>query len=117
METDRGAPDTGTPLLYRGILYVRTDNGVLSAYDPKTGERIYQQRVSPAAGGFSASPVAAGGNLYLTSEDGDIFVVKAGRVFELVGTNRMGEILMATPALSGNMVIVRTRTQVIGIRG
>lgn len=116
-KTDRGAPYTGTPLLYRGILYVCTDNGVLSAYEPKTGERIYQQRVSPAAGGFSASPVAAGGNVYLTSEDGDIFVVKAGRVFEWIGTNRMGEILMATPALSGNMIIVRTQTQVIGIRG
>lgn len=116
-KTDRGAPYTGTPLLYRGILYVCTDNGVLSAYAPKTGERIYQQRVSPAAGGFSASPVAAGGNVYLTSEDGDIFVVKAGRVFELLGTNRMGEILMATPALSGNLIIVRTQTQVIGIRG
>lgn len=116
-KTDRGAPYTGTPLLYRGILYVCTDNGVLSAYEPKTGERIYQQRVSPAAGGFSASPVAAGGNVYLTSEDGDIFVVKAGRIFELIGTNRMSEILMATPALSGNMIIVRTQTQVIGIRG
>ena len=55
-----------------------TDNGILSAYEPKTGERIYQQRVAGGSG-FSASPVAADGRLYLASEDGDVFVVKAGR--------------------------------------
>ena len=48
-QTDRGAPYTGTPLLYDGILYACTDNGILSAYEPTTGERIYQQRVGPAA--------------------------------------------------------------------
>ena len=74
-----------------------TDNGILSAYEPATGQRIYQQRVSPSAGGFSASPVAAAGRLYLSSEDGDVFVVRAGRTFELLATNRMGEIMMATP--------------------
>ena len=115
-KTDRGAPYTGTPLLYDGILYACTDNGILSAYDPRTGERIYQQRVGPGAAGFSASPVAAGGRLYLASEDGELFVVKAGRTFELLSTNPMGDILMATPAISGNMLIVRTGSQLIGIR-
>ena len=113
--TDRGAPYTGTPLLYDGILYACTDNGILSAYDPATGKRIYQQRVGPAAAGFSASPVAADGRLYLASEDGDIFVVKAGRTFELLATNHMGETLMATPAISGNMLIVKTQTKLVGI--
>jgi outer membrane protein assembly factor BamB len=112
--TDRGAPYTGTPLFYDGIIYACTDNGILSAYEPKTGERIYQQRVGPGAG-FSASPIAADGRLYLTSEDGDIFVVKAGRAFELLATNHMGETLMATPAISGNMLIVKTQTQLVGI--
>ena len=112
--TDRGAPYTGTPLFYDGIIYVCTDNGVLSTYEPKTGERIYQQRVGPGAG-FSASPIAADGRVYLTSEDGDIFVVKAGRAFELLATNHMGETLMATPAISGNMLIVKTQTQLVGI--
>jgi outer membrane protein assembly factor BamB len=112
--TDRGAPYTGTPLFYDGIIYVCTDNGVLSAYEPKTGERIYQQRIAPGAG-FSASPIAADGRVYLTSEDGDIFVVKAGRAFELLATNHMGETLMATPAISGNMLIVKTQTQLVGI--
>jgi outer membrane protein assembly factor BamB len=113
--TDRGAPYTGTPLVHGGILYACTDNGILSAYDVRTGERIYQQRVSPNAAGFSASPVLANGRIYLASEDGDVFVVRAGRTFELLATNPMGEILMATPAISGNLLIVRTQTQVIGI--
>jgi outer membrane protein assembly factor BamB len=82
---------------------------------PVTGTRIYQERVSAAAGGFSASPIAAAGRIYLASEDGDVFVVRAGRRFELLSTNRMGEVLMATPALSGNMLIVRTQTQLVGI--
>ena len=112
--TDRGAPYTGTPLFYDGIIYACTDNGILSAYEPKTGERIYQQRVGPGAG-FSASPIAADGRVYLTSEDGDIFVVKSGRAFELLATNHMGETLMATPAISGNMLIVKTQTQLMGI--
>jgi outer membrane protein assembly factor BamB len=116
-QTDRGAPYTGTPLVYDGILYACTDNGILSAYDPKTGNRIYQHRVSTNAGGFSASPVAAAGRIYLASEDGEVFVVRAGRTFELLATNPMGEILMATPAISGNMLIVRTGTQIVALRG
>jgi outer membrane protein assembly factor BamB len=115
-QTERGAPYTSTPLLYEGILYACTDNGVLSAYDPKTGARIYQQRVSPEAAAFSASPVAAGGRLYLASEEGDIFVVRAGRTFELLATNRMGEVTMATPAIAGNTLIIRTQTQLVAIR-
>ena len=113
--TDRGSPYTGTPLFYDGLLYVCTDNGILSAYDAKTGERIYQQRVGPGSSGFSASPIAADGRVYLASEDGDVFVVRAGRSYELLATNRMGEVTMATPALSGSMLIVRTQTQLVGI--
>ena len=100
-----------------GTLRWRQDLGViLSAYDPATGTRIYQQRVSPASGGFSASPVAAAGRIYLSSEDGDVFVVRAGRKFELLSTNRMGEIVMATPAISGTLLIVRTQTQLVGLK-
>jgi outer membrane protein assembly factor BamB len=92
-----------------------TDNGILTAYDAKTGQRIYRSRVSDAAGRFSASPVAANGHIYLAGEDGDIFVVKAGRQFQLVSTNPMGEIAMATPAIAGTMPIVRTQGLLFGI--
>ena len=114
-KTERGAPYTGTPIMYNGLLYALTDNGILSAYEPKTGERIYQQRVASGSG-FSASPVAAGGRLYLASEDGDVYVVKAGRTFELLATNPMGESLMATPAISGNTIFIRTLTSLVAVK-
>ena len=114
-KTDRGAPYTGTPLVYDGILYALTDNGILSAYEPRTGERIYQQRVAGGSG-FSASPVAANGRLYLASEDGDVYVVKAGRTYELLGTNKMNEPLMATPAITGNALFIRTLSSLVAVR-
>jgi outer membrane protein assembly factor BamB len=114
-KTERGAPYTSTPILYDGVLYAITDNGILSAYEPKTGARLYQQRVAGGSG-FSASPVAANGRLYLSSEDGDVYVVKAGRAYELLGTNRMGEPLMATPAISGNTIFLRTVSALVAVR-
>ncbi len=102
--TPKASPYTPTPIIYGAELYVIADNGVLSAYDAKTGENIYQQRLPTS---FSASPVAADGKLYLSSEDGDIFVVKAGRQYELISRNTMEQPVMATPALSDGMLIVR----------
>jgi outer membrane protein assembly factor BamB len=102
--TSKGSPYTPTPIIYGGEFYVLADNGVLSAYDAKTGENIYQQRLPTS---FSASPVAANGKLYLSSEDGDVFVIKAGRQYELLSRNTMGQPLMATPALSDGMLIIR----------
>jgi len=102
--SSKGSPYTPTPIIYGDQLYALADNGVLSAYDAKTGELIYQQRLPSS---FSASPVAADGRLYLASEDGDVFVVKTGRQYELLSRNVMGQPLMATPALSQDMLIVR----------
>ena len=65
--------------------------------------------------GFSASPVAADGKLYLPSEDGAIVVVAADRTFRHVATNQMGEPIMATPALSGGAMFVRTTSSVFAI--
>ena len=114
-KTDRGAPYTGTPIVYEGILYALTDNGILSAYDPASGTRIYQERIA-AGSGFSASPVAADGRLYLSSEDGDVLVVQAGRTYKLLATNSMAEPIMATPAVSGNSIFIRTLTKLVAVR-
>lgn len=113
-KSQRGSPYTPTPLVYKGILYACVDNGILSAYDLKTGERLYRARLGVGAG-FSASPVASDDKLYLLSEDGDIFVVQAGPEYELLARNEMGEILMATPAISDGMLIVRGRSHVFAI--
>ena len=87
--TNRGGPYMPTPIIYGDLLYVLANNGVLAAYDVRTGQRVYQERVG-GGGSFSASPVAADGKLYLTSEDGDVFVVKAGPTYELLATNADG---------------------------
>jgi hypothetical protein len=105
--TKRGGPYIPTPVIYGDYLYVCLNNGVLAAYDMKTGERAWQERIAGKGGAFSASPVAGDGKIYLTSEDGDIFVVKAGAAYELLSTNPMGEVLMATPAISDGLIIVR----------
>jgi outer membrane protein assembly factor BamB len=114
---ERGSPYTSTPLAHDGLLYAVTDNGILSAYQTADGRRVYQQRLAAGAGGFSASPVAANGRIYLASEDGRIYVVRAGPAFELLATNEMNEALLATPALSGDLLLVRTSTQLYALRG
>jgi outer membrane protein assembly factor BamB len=96
-----------TPLVYRGIVYVLNNNGVFDAYDLQTGREIYRQRLPEVGSGFSASPVAADGKIYLPSEDGDMLVVAAGAGFEHIATNPMGELLMATPAVSRGVMYVR----------
>ena len=112
----RGGPYMPTPLVYQGLLYICSNNGVLTTYDAATGERVYQHRVAGQSTAFSASPVAADGRLYLASEDGDVFVVKAGRTFELLATNPVGEVLMATPAIADGMLILRGLSHVIAVK-
>ena len=84
------------------------NNGVFDAYNLRTGEEIYRQRLEPVGSGFSASPVATDGKIYLSSEDGEMFVVAAGRDVQADRANSMGELLMATPALSDGVMYVRT---------
>lgn len=114
-QTERGSPYTSTPLAYRGILYTLTDSGILSAYDLQGGERLYRQRLAVGAG-FSASPVASDGRIYFASEDGDIFVVRAGREFEILAHNTMDEVLMATPAIAAGTLVVRGRSHLFALR-
>ena len=108
---------TPTPVVYEDLLYLLSNQGVLSAYDAKTGERVYQERVAGKGGAFSASPVAADGKLYLSGEDGEVFVVRAGRKPEWLATNPMGEVLMATPAISDGIVFVRGIKHLFAIAG
>ena len=103
----RGGSYMPTPLVYGDYLYVNANQGVLTVYEAKTGTRVYQQRIADKGGSYSASPVANAGKIYLTSEDGEIFVVKAGPKYELVSTNPVGEVLMATPAISDGVIFVR----------
>ena len=105
---DRGGPYMPTPIVYGDLLYTCSNQGVLTAYNAMSGERIYQERLGGTGGAFTASPVAGDGKIYLSSEDGDVFVVKAGPKYELLSKNPVGEVMMATPAISDGLLIVRT---------
>ena len=111
----RGGAYMQTPLVYGDYLYNCRNNGVLSCYRAKTGERVYQQRLSTSRTGFTASPVAGDGKLYFTSETGTILVVRAGPEYMLLARNEMGEICMATPALSEGTLFVRTQRHLFAI--
>ena len=106
-----------TPLAYRGLLYVLANNGVFDAYDIASGKEIYRQRLPLVGSGFSASPVAADGKIYLSNEDGEMLVIEAGEVFKHLATNSMGETLMATPAISEGVMYVRGASTLFAISG
>jgi outer membrane protein assembly factor BamB len=113
--TQRGGSYQPTPILYGDYLYVCNNNGTLNVYNAKTGERAYQKRVAEKGSSYSASPVGANGHLYFSNEDGDVVVIKAGATYEFVSQNPLGEVLMATPAISDGMLIVRGQKHLFGI--
>jgi outer membrane protein assembly factor BamB len=104
-----------TPVVYGDYLYNIRTNGVLNCYRARTGERMYQARLGSGTSGFSASPVAGDGKIYFASEDGDVFVVKAGPSFQLLAANPMGEVCMASPALSKDVIYFRTQSHVVAV--
>lgn len=105
-----------SPVLYNGLLYVSKNNGVFGVFDAKTGERLYQQRLGTGTIGFTASIVAGDGKIYFTDEEGGVYVVKAGREYELLSTNPLGDIAMATPAISEGVLYFRTGKSLIAIQ-
>ena len=104
-----------TPLSYKGTVYVLSNNGLFDAYNLKTGAEVYRQRLALIGSGFSASPVAADGKIYLSNEDGEILVIAAGDKFNHLATNSMGELLMATPAIANGVMYVRSAASLFAI--
>jgi outer membrane protein assembly factor BamB len=102
----RGGSYMPTPLVYGDYLYICQNQAIVRCLNAKTGEVAYQNRIGEG-GSYSASPVAADGKVYLSSEDGAVFVLKAGNKYEMLAKNEMGEVLMATPAISDGMIFVR----------
>lgn len=113
---DRGGPYLATPLIYGNYLYTCGNNGVFTCYDALTGERIYRKRCSRGeANSFTASPVAADGIIYVTSEKGVVLAVKAGPEFEIVGENDLGDVCLATPLIAGKAFIARTQHYLVAV--
>jgi outer membrane protein assembly factor BamB len=97
-----------SPLVYDGVLYVVKNGGILTAFNPTTGGVLKTGRVRGALGGYSASPVAAEGNIFIVSEEGKIAVLKAGRDWDVLAVNDLAEGAFATPALAAGRIYVRT---------
>ncbi|MEO7650526.1 MAG: PQQ-binding-like beta-propeller repeat protein [Bryobacteraceae bacterium] len=106
-----------TPLLQDGLGYFCYDNGVLTVFQLSDGEPLYQQRLGGGASGFSSSPVAAGGRLYITNEDGITHVLALGREYKPLSRNELGETVMASPAISGDVLYIRGRSHLFAIGG
>jgi outer membrane protein assembly factor BamB len=100
-------PYMPTPIIYGDLAYVLGNDGIFAAYELATGTEVYRDRMNHSGSGFSASPVASDGRLFLAAEDGDIFIVRTGRKFEIIGRHQMDEPLMATPAISNGTMYVR----------
>ncbi len=111
----KGGPYMQTPLIYGDLLYSCRDDGILSCLDPATGHQRYKERLGGGGEGFTASPVASKDKLYFTGEQGTVFVVKPGPEFRVMATNRLGEICMATPAISEGILYFRTQGHLVAI--
>jgi outer membrane protein assembly factor BamB len=107
---------TPSPLVYRGRVYAINDNGILQVADARTGVEVFKARMGGGGHTFSSSPLASQGRIYLTSEDGDTFVLRAGDTYDEVARNSLGEMSLATPAADEDSLYVRTQTRLYRIR-
>lgn len=104
-----------TPLAIENLLYTCMDNGVVNCFDIETGQDHFRRRIGGGQMGFTASPVAAGGKLFFTSENGEIHVSKIGTDYEPLAINEMNEVTMATPAIADGVLYVRTQRHLVAI--
>ena len=104
-----------TELAYDGGLYILANNGVLTRLDAKTGEQTYKARIGDG-GDFSSSPWGYNGKIFCLNEEGKTFVIRAGEKYELLDSNDLQEMALATPALVGDRLILRTENHVYSIR-
>ncbi|PYR38762.1 MAG: serine/threonine protein kinase [Acidobacteria bacterium] len=103
-------------LVYGDYYYTLLDRGFLLCHDAKTGKQIYgRQRITQEVTGFTASPWAYNGKIFLLSEDGDTYVVQAGPEFKVLGKNSLNEMSLASPAVARGSVIIRTQSKLYRI--
>ncbi len=111
----QGTPDVPSPLIYDGLVYLCRENGDLICLDAETGKQLYRERTHRHR--HRASPIYANGHIYLTSRDGVINVVKAGREFELVASNFMDEVIASSPVITNQALYLRTYQALYAIGG
>ena len=107
-----GAPYVSSLLLYRGLLYMATENGILTITNPETGDQVARTRLN---GVFTASPVAADGHVYVLNEDGETVVLEAGPDARVVARNHLDERALASPAIAHGRIYIRTDLHLFAI--
>lgn len=112
---ERGGSYLSTPVVYGDYLYLGNSNGVVRCFHAKSGEKIYEERLGRAAG-IVASLVAADGKIYCASENGNVYVLRAGAEFDILAINPMSEPVLATPALSEGVLYIRTTRRLIAVQ-
>jgi len=112
----RGGTYLPSSVAYDGAIYTLTETGILNRYDAKTGKQTYKTRIDPAATAFTTSPWAYNGKLFCLSEEGQTFVVKTGEQFELSHVNNLDDFTLASPALAGERLLIRTEHRLYSIR-
>ena len=115
--TPKGSPFVPSGVVHNGLLYLINDmQSILTVYEAKTGTLVYQGRLGVAQReGFSASPVVVNGEVFFTNDDGETFVVKAGREFNLLHTNSLGERTLASAALVDGIWYWRTVSSLVAV--
>jgi outer membrane protein assembly factor BamB len=108
----RGAPNKPSILLLNGLLFMVNDTGIVTCLDAGDGSEVWRSRISDS---YSASPVAAEGRVYFFSEDGKATVIEAGRAFKVIAENVLDDGIMASPAIDGRALYVRTRSHLYRI--
>jgi outer membrane protein assembly factor BamB len=109
----RGVPSRCSPLLIDDLVYLVNERGVASCLEATTGRPVWQQRLD---GEFSASPIYAGGSIYVCNQEGKSFVLASGRTPKILAINRLGDGCMASPAVADGALFIRTRTHLYRIQ-
>lgn len=106
---NRGGNYMQTPIVVGENLFCCRDNGIVTCFNARSGQQSFSERLGSGGGGFTASPVAADGKIYFTSEEGTVYVLRATPKFEPISTNSLGEMCMATPAITEGQLFFRTK--------
>ena len=105
-----------SPLIHGDVYYSLLDRGFFEAYDAVTGEQVYGRQRIRVGASFTSSPWAYNGKIFALSEQGDTYVIRAGREYELLGVNSLDEMAMASPAIVGDRLLIRTTSKLYSIR-
>jgi len=111
----RASGYTPSAIVHDGRAYVVHDTGIMTVLDAKTGKQIYKVRVGGGGQTFSASPVAAGGRVFLLTEEGTTFVLESGPEYKEIARNDLNEMSLASPAVAGDAIYIRTESKLYKI--